>query len=145
MARRVPLCYGRGWIQRDAAVAAFHARRRANAAARRRQPAKRPEPHRTAVPQPPTSTELLPPTPTAAPAATLSSKEVATQLAVSYRQLHFWVTKGWIPGLVPNGSGSQPTRPHPFAAWTADARATGGRGPASAPAASLRQLLDGLP
>jgi hypothetical protein len=25
---------------------------------------------------------------------------------VSYRQLHFWVTKGWIPGLVPNGSGS---------------------------------------
>jgi DNA-binding transcriptional MerR regulator len=37
----------------------------------------------------------------------LSSREVATQLAVSYRQLHFWVTKGWIPGLVPNGSGVQ--------------------------------------
>ena len=101
------LCDGRGWIQRDAAVAAFHARRRANAAARRRQPAKRPDPRRTGVSQPPTSTEFLPPTPTAAPAATLSSKEVATQLAVSYRQLHLWVTKGWIPGLVPNGSGSQ--------------------------------------
>ena len=101
------LCDGRGWIQRDPAVDAFHARRRANAAARRRQPATRPKPRRTAVPQPPASTELLPPTPTAAPAATLSSKEVATQLAVSYRQLHIWVTKGWIPGLAPNGSGSQ--------------------------------------
>jgi hypothetical protein len=101
------LCSGRGWIQRDAAVAAFQARRRANAATRRRQPAKRPKPHRTAVPQPPTSSELLPPTPTAAPAATLSSKEVATQLEVSYRQLHIWVTKGWIPGLAPNGSGVQ--------------------------------------
>jgi hypothetical protein len=101
------LCDGRGWIQPDAAVAAFHARRRAIAAARRRQPAKPPKPRPTAVPQPPASTELSPPTSTAEPAATLSSKEVATQLAVSYRQLHFWVTKGWIPGLVPNGSGSQ--------------------------------------
>lgn len=101
------LCAGRGWLQRDAAVAAFQARRRANAAARRRQPARPTDPRRTAVPQPPASTELLSLTATAAPAATLSSKEVATQLAVSYRQLHIWVTKGWIPGLVPNGSGSQ--------------------------------------
>jgi hypothetical protein len=100
------LCDGRGWVPRDAAVAAFQAGRRANAATRRRRRAKRREP-RTAVPQRPASTELLPPTSAAAPAATLSSKEVATQLGVSYRQLHFWVTKGWIPGLVPNGSGSQ--------------------------------------
>ena len=63
------------------------------------------KPRHTAIPQPPASTELLPPTPTAAPAATLSSKEVAIQLGVSYRQLHIWVTKGWIPGLAPNGSG----------------------------------------
>ena len=41
------LCDGRGWVQRDAAVAAFHARGRANAAARRRQPAKQPDPRRT--------------------------------------------------------------------------------------------------
>jgi hypothetical protein len=61
------LCDGRGWVQRDAAVAAaFQARRRANAAAKRRQPTKRPDPRRTAIPQPPASTELLPPTPTAA-------------------------------------------------------------------------------
>lgn len=97
------LCDGRGWVQHDAAVAAFHARRYANTAARRRQPTKRPKPRRTAVPQPTRQQRTLPPAPT----ATLSSKEVATQLAVSYRQLHFWVTKGWIPGLVPNGSGSQ--------------------------------------
>jgi hypothetical protein len=132
------LCGGGGWVQRDAAVAAFQARR-ANAAARRRQPVKRPDPHHTPVPQPPASTERLPPTPTAAPAATLSSKEVATQLAVSYRQLHIWVTKGWFPGLVPTAAAanyggppsrskplsrsrrgwrsparSKPTRPHPF-------------------------------
>jgi hypothetical protein len=101
------LCDGRAWIQHDHAVAAFQARRRANAATRRRQPAKRPDPRRAAALKPPASSGLLAPKPTAPPAATFSSKEVATQLAVSYRQLHIWVTKGWITGLAPNGSGSQ--------------------------------------
>jgi hypothetical protein len=136
------LCDGRGWIQRDPAVAAFHARRRANAAARRRQPATRPDPHHTPVPQPPASTELLPPTPTAAPAATLSSKEVATQLAVSYRQLHIWVTKGWIPGLLPNGSGSQLrwTAEHVYTAQQIKARLAVARAIQADPTTPIRGL-----
>jgi hypothetical protein len=107
MARRVPP------VRRPWMGAARRRRRRlprpppANAAASAASLPSGPNHAARRSPQPHTSTELLPPTPTAAPAATLSSKEVATQLAVSYRQLHIWVTKGWIPGLVPNGSGSQ--------------------------------------
>lgn len=37
--------------------------------------------------------------------ATFSTVEVTELLDVSYRQLHHWVTKGWIPGLVPLGGG----------------------------------------
>lgn len=31
--------------------------------------------------------------------------EVCRELNVTYRQLHHWVTRGWIPGLHPQGSG----------------------------------------
>jgi hypothetical protein len=37
----------------------------------------------------------------------LSSREVGDLLNVSYRQLHLWVTRGWIPGLAPAGSGNE--------------------------------------
>jgi hypothetical protein len=79
------------------------ARRRANVAARRRKPAKRLKPRRTAVRQPPPTANSSHRRPRQRQRRTLSSKEVATQLAVSHRQLHFWVTKGWIPGSFPMG------------------------------------------
>jgi hypothetical protein len=35
----------------------------------------------------------------------VSTRDAALMLGVSYRQLHYWVTCGYIPGLKPQGSG----------------------------------------
>jgi hypothetical protein len=51
------------------------------------------------------------PVPVSSPTTpTYSTVEAMNLLDVTYRQLHYWVTKGWIPGLSPMGSGNSPDR-----------------------------------
>jgi hypothetical protein len=40
------------------------------------------------------------------PEGHLETSAVCEELAITYRQAQYWVTRGWIPGLTPRGSGN---------------------------------------